>query len=81
MDNDIDRIFTKTLILSVTLISVGFAAELVKTLLKYFIPKNSVIFPTIDIIFLVCVLIAIFITIMFLIKFMHWYWNDSKEEK
>ena len=81
MDNDIDRLFVKTLTLAVTLVSVGFVAELVKTLLKYFIPKNSVIFPTIDIIFLVCMIIAIFITIMFLIEFMHWYWNDSKEEK
>lgn len=81
MDNDIDRLFVKTLTLAVTLASVGFVVELVKTLLKYFIPKNSVIFPTIDIIFLVCMIIAIFITIMFLIEFMHWYWNDSKEEK
>ena len=81
MDNDVDRLFVKTLTLAVTLASVGFVVELVKTLLKYFIPKNSVIFPTIDIIFLVCMIIAIFITIMFLIEFMHWYWNDSKEEK
>lgn len=81
MGKDIDRIFDKTIILTLTLISIGFSVEVVKLLLKYFIPKHSVIFPTIDIIFLVCVSIASFILIMFMIKFIQWYWNDNKEEK
>lgn len=81
MDNDIDRLFVKTMILTLTLATVSFAVQLVKTLLEYFISKNSVIFPTIDIISLVCVVIAIFLLIMIMIKFIQWYWNDSKEEK
>ena len=81
MDNDIDRLFVKTMILTLTLATVSFAVQLVKTLLEYFISKNSVIFPTIDIISLVCVVIAIFLLIMIMIKFIQWYWNDNKEEK
>lgn len=69
------------MILTLTLATVSFVVQLVKTLLEYFISKNSVIFPTIDIISLVCVVIAIFLLIMIMIKFIQWYWNDSKEEK
>lgn len=70
LDKRIDKVFEQGIILALLLIGIAFAIELAKTLLAYFLPKDNMIFSTIDITFLLLVLIGVIISITVLIKFM-----------
>lgn len=88
MDNDIDKldkciekVFERGSILALLLIGIAFAIELANALLTYFLPKDNMLFSTIDITFLVLVLIDVIISITVLIKFMIYLIKRDKLEE
>lgn len=88
MDNDIDRLdkcmdklFERGSVLVFLLICIAGAIELVKTLLTPFLPKGNMIFFTIDITFLVLMLVDVIILISILIKFMLYLIKRDKLEE
>ena len=81
LDKRINKVFERGIILALLLIGIAFAIELAKTLLKYFLPKDNMIFSTIDITFLLLVLIGVIISITVLIKFMIYLIKRDKLEE
>lgn len=76
-----DKLFERGSVLVFLLICIAGAIELVKTLLTPFLSKGNMIFFTIDITFLVLMLVDVIILISILIKFMLYLIKRDKLEE
>lgn len=82
MDKDIDKLFERGAASALLLMCIAVIIEIIKSLLKCFLPKCYIIFFTIDIMFLVLMLVAISVLTIVLIKFMFYLIkHDKLEEK
>ena len=78
MNKDIDKLFERGSVSALLLMGIAVIIEIVKSLLKCFLLKCYIIFFTIDIIFLVLMLVAITVLTTVLIKFMFYLIKHDK---
>jgi hypothetical protein len=81
MNKDIDKLFERGSVSALLLMCIAVIIEIVKSLLKCFLLKCDIIFFTIDIMFLVFMLVAISVLTIVLIKFMFYLIKHDKLEK
>ena len=82
MNKDIDKLFERGSVSALLLMCIAVIIEIVKSLLKCFLLKCDIIFFTIDIMFLVLMLVAISVLTIVLINFMFYLMkHDKLEEK
>ena len=82
MNKDVDKLFERGSVSALLLMCIAVIIEIVKSLLKCFLLKCDIIFFTIDIMFLVLMLVAISVLTIVLIKFMFYLIkHDKLEEK
>ena len=78
MNKDIDKLFERGSVSAFLLMCIAVIIEIVKSLLKCFLLKCDIIFFTIDIMFLVLMLVAISVLTIVLIKFMFYLIKHDK---